>query len=194
MSLAMPDPPSRRRATDQQAQCTVHVGLYQRRPKPYEDEFLKSYVASRPGWQIRLHCTDHQASGATMRRPGLQQLLKAARSGEIDVLVVCHIHNLSRTPRHLARLLGELRSRGVRVVSADNPSVDTETAFGTVLVGALDVIAGIEQEGELDDRRTQRRPTPSARTSIRRAVATVATSPLMATPPATPLSIRTDPQ
>jgi DNA invertase Pin-like site-specific DNA recombinase len=127
-----------------------------------------------------------------MRRPGLQQVLKAAHSGEIDVLVVCHIHNLSRAPRHLARLVGELRRRGVRVVSAANPSFDTETAFGAVLACALDVIAGIEQDGALEDRRARRRPTPSARASIGRAVITAAASPLMATAPAMPSSIRTD--
>ena len=97
MSLATAEPPSRPRTTGQQAQCTVRVGLYQRRPEFGEDELLNSYVASQPGWQVRLHCTDHYASGATMRRPGLQRVLKAARSGEIDVLVVCHIHNLSRS-------------------------------------------------------------------------------------------------
>lgn len=129
-----------------------------------------------------------------MRRPGLQQVLTAARSGEIDVLVVCHVHNLSRSHLHLTQLLSELRSRGVRVVSAANPSFDTETPFGTVLACALDVIAGIEQHGALDDRRTLRRPTPSARASIRRTVATGATGPLMATTPPAASSIRPDPR
>ncbi|WP_191334839.1 recombinase family protein [Amycolatopsis acidiphila] len=194
MSLATPEPPSSPRTTDQQAQCTVRVGSYQRQPEFGEDELLNSYVASQPGWQVRLHCTDHYASGATMRRPGLQRVLKAARSGEIDVLVVCHIHNLSRSHLHLTQLLSELRSRSVRVVSAANPSFDTETPFGAILACALDVIAGIERDGAREDRRTLRRPTPSARASIRRAVATSATGPLMATTPPTPSSIRPAPQ
>lgn len=194
MSLAMPDPPSGRRTTDQQAQRPVRVGLYQRRPKVGEDELLSSYIASQPGWEIRLRCADLDASGATLRRRGLQRMLAAARSGEIDVLVVCGIHNLSRNRQHLAYLLGEFRSRGVRFVSAANPSFDTETPFGAVLACALDLIAGIEQAGALEDRRAQRRPTHSARASIRRAVATATASPLTATAPATPSSIRTDPQ
>jgi DNA invertase Pin-like site-specific DNA recombinase len=157
----------------------VRVGLYLRRPTSGEDEFLQSYIASQPGWHIRLHCTDH-ASGATLQRPGLQRILEAARSGDIDVLVIRHVHKLSRTMRHLALLLDELRSRGVRVVSATNPSSATETAFGSVLVGVLDALADIERQGELEDR-VPRRPTQSARASIRRAIATLATSPLMAT-------------
>jgi len=82
----------------------------------------------------------------------------------------------------------------VRVVSATNPSFDTETPFGSVLVGVLDALADIERKGELEDRRVPRRPTQSARASIRQAVATLATSPLMATAPATPSSTQTDPR
>jgi hypothetical protein len=106
-------------------------------------------------------------------------LLTAARSGEIDVVVVSHLYNLCRTPWDLARLLEQLRSHGVRVVSAADPSADTDTeaGFGSLLVAALAAFADIERTGELDDRRLPRQPTQSTQDSLRRTAATPATQP-----------------
>jgi DNA invertase Pin-like site-specific DNA recombinase len=84
-------------------------------------------------------------------------VLAAARSGAIDVLVVNHMYSLSRTTRHLAFLLDELTSRGVRVVSAADLGLDTETPFGHFLVRVVSAAAEIECAGALADRRDRRR-------------------------------------
>lgn len=156
MSPANCYPHSRRLPADPRAQRVVRVALYQRWPTLRENDLLQSYVDSQPDWRIALRSSDY-ASGATLKRPGLQRVLTAARSGTIDVLVVRHIHSLSRTMRHLAFLLDELTSRGVRVVSATEPALDTETLYGLFLMSAMSAVAEIEYTGALADRRDRHR-------------------------------------
>jgi DNA invertase Pin-like site-specific DNA recombinase len=151
------DPRSRRLPEDPQAQRVVRVALYQRWPTLGENDFLQSYVDSQPGWRIALRSSDY-GSGATLKRHGLQRVLTAARSDAIDVLVVNHMYNLSRTTRHLAFLLDELTSHGVRVVSAADPGLDTETPFGLFLVRVVSAVAEIEYPGALADRGARLRP------------------------------------
>lgn len=150
------DPHSRRLPEDPQAQRVVRAALYQRLPILGESDFLQSYVDSQPDWRVALRSSDY-GSGATLKRPGLQRVLEAARSGAIDVLVVNHMYNLSRTTRHLAFLLDELTSRGVRVVSAADPGLDTETPFGLFLVRVVSAVAEIEYTGARADRRDRLR-------------------------------------
>ncbi len=159
-SSAMPpvdhDPSTRAPVANSRARRVVRVGLYQRWPTLTENDFLRAYVASQPGWRVALRSSDY-GSGGTLKRPGLQRMLTAARSGAIDVLVVGHMYNLSRVTRHLAILLAELTSRGVRVVSVADPAFDTETSHGLFLVRVVSAVAEIEQAGVLADRRDRRR-------------------------------------
>lgn len=67
------------------------------------------------------------------------------------------MYNLSRTTRHLAFLLDELTSRDVRLVSAADPALDTETPYGLFLVRVVSVVAEIEYTGALADRRDRLR-------------------------------------
>ena len=150
------DPHSRPLVADPRARRFVRVALYQRSPTCGESDFLQSYVASQPDWRIALRSSD-DGSGATLKRPGLQRVLAAARSGDIDVLVVKHMYSLSRTTQHLAFLLDELTSRGVRVVSAADPGLDTEAPFGLFLVRVVSAVAEIEYTGALADRRARLR-------------------------------------
>jgi len=150
------DPHSRSSVADPPAQRFVRVALYQRSPTLGESDFLQTYVASQSDWRITLRGSD-DGSGATLKRPGLQRVLAAARSGDIDVLVVKHMYNLSRTTRHLADLLDELTSLGVRVVSAADPGLDTGSPFGLFLVRVVSAVAEIEYTGAIADRRDRLR-------------------------------------
>jgi DNA invertase Pin-like site-specific DNA recombinase len=103
-----------------------------------------------------------------LKRPGLQRVLAAARSGAIDVLVVSHVYSLSRTVRHLDFLLAELTSRGVRVISATDPTFDTDASYGVFLMRMVSAVSEIEHTGTLADRRDRRRhERQSAHESLR---------------------------
>lgn len=150
------DPRSGHLPANPQARRVVRVGLYQRWPTLGESDFLQSYVDSQPDWRVAFRSSDY-GSGATLKRPGLQRVLTAARSDAIDVLVVRHMYSLSRSVRHLAFLLDELTSQDVRVVSAADPGLDTETPFGLFLVRVVTAVAEIEYTGARADRRDRLR-------------------------------------
>lgn len=133
---------------------SVRVGIYTRWPSAGEDDFIQSYVESRPGWHTVMRCSDH-ASGRTLNRPGLQRALNAARAGLLDVLLD-HVHSLSRRVRHLHFLLGKLDAYSVAFRSAIDQSLDTSTPEGRFQVQMLGSFAQFEEEGVLEDRRAAR--------------------------------------
>ncbi|MBB3053340.1 DNA invertase Pin-like site-specific DNA recombinase [Prauserella isguenensis] len=102
-----------------------------------------------------MRCSDH-ASGGTLNRPGLQRVLDAARAGLLDVLLVGHVHSLSRKERHLHFLFGKLDSYGVVFHSALDHSFDTSTPTGRFQMQMLGSFARFEEEGALEDRRAAR--------------------------------------
>lgn len=152
-------PPQRhglsRGTTSLNAPEPVRVGIYTRWPSPGGADFLQSYVESRPGWHTVMRYSDH-ASGGTLNRPGLQRALNAARAGMLDVLLVGHVHSLSRRVRHLHFRLGKLDAYGVAFHSAIDQSLDTSTPEGKFQVQMLGSFARFEEEGVLEDRHAAR--------------------------------------
>ena len=136
---------------------TVRVGIYMRRStddehQPYsieaQDERLKSYVDSQPGWEVALRFAD-DASGATTDRDDLQRALAAARAGLIDVLLVYRVDRFSRNLRDMVTLLDELDQCGVVFRSATEP-FDTSTPMGRMLVQMLGMFAQFERDTIID--------------------------------------------
>ena len=74
----------------------------------------------------------------------------------LDVLLVGHVHSLSRRVRHLHFLLGKLDSYGVAFHSAIDQSLDTSTPEGRFQVQMLGSFTQFEEEGVLEDRRAAR--------------------------------------
>ena len=109
---------------------------------------LTAYVGTQPGWTLAATYTD-DASGATTRRPGLQQALRAAQAGRFDVLLVYRVDRFSRRLSDLLGLLAELGDAGVAFASVTEP-FDTSTSIGRMLVQLLGVFAEFERETIID--------------------------------------------
>ena len=60
--------------------------------------------ASREGWVIVRRDADRGISGASMLRPGLQEMLRGAALGEFDVLLAEALDRLSRDQEDIAGL------------------------------------------------------------------------------------------
>lgn len=90
-------------------------------------------------------CSD-QASGKKDDRPGLENCLKALRSG--DVLVVWKLNRLGRSLRHLVNTVQDLSEReiGFRVLSGQGADIDTTTASGRLVFGIFAALAEFERE------------------------------------------------
>jgi DNA invertase Pin-like site-specific DNA recombinase len=91
-----------------------------------QDSALGKYVTTQPGWTLVAKYTD-DASGATTERPGLQQVLRAARAGRFDVLLVYRVDRFSRRLSDLLGLLNELEEAGVALPYGFHVDRETHT-------------------------------------------------------------------
>src|SRR6185312_9547682 len=69
------------------------------------------------GWKLVGTYADHAQSGASHLRPGYQQLLADARSGQFDVVVAEALDRISRDQEHVAACYKHLTFAGVKIVT-----------------------------------------------------------------------------
>ena len=104
---------------------------------------LDAFVSSQPQWQNSLHYED-QFTGTVIDRPALTRMLKDAKLGRFDVLLVYRVDRLARSIRGLAQIIDELDQTGVIFRSATEP-FDTGTPAGRMMVQMLGVFAEFER-------------------------------------------------
>ena len=104
---------------------------------------LEAFVASQPGWQLERRYED-RFTGTVIERPALQRLLRDAKLGRFDLLLVYRVDRFARSIRGLAQLIDELDQAGVVFRSATEP-FDTSTPAGRMMVQMLGVFAEFER-------------------------------------------------
>ncbi len=140
--------------TPEQAESaeSVRVATYtristdeERQPNSLEAQRVRldAFVTSQPDWQIGRRYED-QFTGTVIDRPALMRLLKDARLGRFDVLLVYRVDRLARSIRGLAQIIDELDQAGVIFRSATEP-FDTGTPAGRMMVQMLGVFAEFER-------------------------------------------------
>src|SRR5437667_11219592 len=90
---------------------------------------LRAFASAR-GWTV-IEFTD-VASGAKERRRGLDDLLRAARSRKVDVVICAKLDRLARSTHHLVTLAKEWEALGVDRIVLDQ-AIDTTTPTGRLL-------------------------------------------------------------
>jgi DNA invertase Pin-like site-specific DNA recombinase len=92
------------------------------------------------------HIYEDLASGKNDDRPGLDGVLKAARSG--DTLVVWKIDRLGRNLSHLVTTIQSLNSKEVqlRVLVGHGMALDTTTSSGKLIFNIFAALAEFERE------------------------------------------------
>jgi site-specific DNA recombinase len=104
---------------------------------------LEAFVSSQPEWRIERRYED-QFTGTVIDRPALTRLLRDAKLGRFDVLLVYRVDRLARSIRGLAQIIDELDQAGVIFRSATEP-FDTGTPAGRMMVQMLGVFAEFER-------------------------------------------------
>ncbi len=104
---------------------------------------LQKYIQQR-GWEEAVVYSD-KVSGAKDRRPGLDDLLKAARRRHIDVVVCWRLDRLGRSLRHLIDVLQELEALGVAFISL-NEGIDATTPAGRLQMHVLGAMSEFERD------------------------------------------------
>ena len=106
-------------------------------------EELRRFAARR-GWAVADVYTD-VISGTTTRRPGLDRLLTGAHAGEFEVIAVWKLDRLGRSLLHMVQVVDELLGKGIHVVSATEPHMDSTTPQGRLMRNIFASVAEYER-------------------------------------------------
>ena len=107
-----------------------------------QERALREYVGRR-GWLPHKIYRD-KITGATARRPGLDELLKDCRLRTIDVVVVWKFDRFARSLKNLIAGLELCRALGIDFVSVTE-SVDTSLPAGEMLFQMIGAVAQFER-------------------------------------------------
>jgi DNA invertase Pin-like site-specific DNA recombinase len=83
-------------------------------------------------------------SGVDAGRPELKRCLEYLREG--DTLVVAKLDRLARSTSDLYRIVSQLTEKGVKFKVLDDPSIDTSSRTGKLVMGILALIAEFEND------------------------------------------------
>jgi DNA invertase Pin-like site-specific DNA recombinase len=100
-------------------------------------------MAGQRGYQIVKQYTD-RISGAKSRRPGLDELMRDARRGRFDVVLVWASDRIARSVKHFLDVLDELNRLNVEFVSF-REQIDTGGPLGRAIVVIIGAIAELER-------------------------------------------------
>jgi DNA invertase Pin-like site-specific DNA recombinase len=100
-------------------------------------------LAAQRGFKIVAEYTD-RISGAKARRPGLDQMMKEARRGRFDVVLVWACDRIARSTRHFLEVLDELNRLNIEFVSF-REQIDTGGPLGRAIVVIIGAIAELER-------------------------------------------------
>jgi len=119
-------------STEDQAREGISLEMQQERIKA---------LAIAKGWELVKIYSEDGYSGKNLKRPQIQELIKASQNREIDGAVVYKIDRLTRRQRDLWYLLEDVFQKNqVALVSVTEP-FDTSTAQGKAFLGMLGVFA-----------------------------------------------------
>jgi DNA invertase Pin-like site-specific DNA recombinase len=135
-------------------------------------------MAAQRGYEIVAEFTD-KISGAKAKRPGLDQMMSAARRGRFDVVLVWASDRIARSVKHFLDVLDELNRIGVEYASF-REQIDTGGPLGRAIVVIIGAIAELERSlvvervragmrrARLDGQHIGRRPLELDRAAILR--------------------------
>lgn len=109
-----------------------------------QTERLKKYCDAM-GWDVYKIYTDPGYSGASLDRPGLQELIRDVEAGLIDKVVVYKLDRLSRSQKDTLHLIEDVFLKNKTDFVSITESFDTSTAFGIAMVGILAVFSQLER-------------------------------------------------
>jgi DNA invertase Pin-like site-specific DNA recombinase len=100
-------------------------------------------MAQQRGYQIVEEYTD-RISGAKARRPGLDALMRDARRGRFDVVLVWASDRIARSVKHFLDVLDELNRLNIEFISF-REQIDTGGPLGRAVVVIIGAIAELER-------------------------------------------------
>lgn len=109
-----------------------------------QEQAIRALVQSR-GWRIFAVYKDW-ASGADPHRPDWKLLMQVAHQGQFQAVVVWSLDRWARDLADLIQTVKTLEGYGVGFVSLKEPSIDTTTSAGMLMLQILGAFAQFERE------------------------------------------------
>jgi DNA invertase Pin-like site-specific DNA recombinase len=100
-------------------------------------------MASQRGYQIVEEYTD-RISGAKAKRPGLDAMMRDARRGRFEIVLVWASDRIARSVKHFLEVLDELNRLNIEFVSF-REQIDTGGPLGRAVVVIIGAIAELER-------------------------------------------------
>ena len=100
-------------------------------------------MAAQRGYEIVNEYTD-RISGTKAKRPGLGDLMRDARRGKFDVVLVLASDRIARSVKHFLDVLDELNRLNIEFVSF-REQIDTGGPLGRAIVVIIGAIAELER-------------------------------------------------
>jgi len=100
-------------------------------------------MAAQRGYEVIHEYTD-RISGAKARRPGLDEMMRDARRGRFDVILVWASDRIARSVKHFLEVLDELNHLNIEFVSF-REQIDTAGPLGRAIVVIIGAIAELER-------------------------------------------------
>ena len=100
-------------------------------------------LAQQRGYEIVAEYVD-RITGTKAKRPGLDQMLRDARRGQFDIVLVWACDRMARSVRHFLEVLDELNHLGLEFVSF-RENIDTGGPLGRAVVVIIGAIAELER-------------------------------------------------
>lgn len=110
----------------------------------YQREILYNYVKARE-WEIVGEYEDAGESGRTIKRPAFNRMLKDAKLGKFETVLVYKLDRFSRSLQDLINVINLLKEEGVYVWSVTQ-SYDERTPEGRLMRNMLGSFAQFESE------------------------------------------------
>jgi len=130
------------RAEPERVAIYARVSTHDQQTLPMQLEAMRAY-AERKGWHIA--STVEEVGSGAKTRPCREELLRAARRREIDVIVVWRLDRWGRSLVDLIATLQELTTLKVGFVSLSE-ALDLTTSSGRAFAGMLAVFAEFERD------------------------------------------------
>jgi DNA invertase Pin-like site-specific DNA recombinase len=110
---------------------------------PEVQELPLRQMAEQRGWTVTQAYSDRM-SGSKSDRPGLNALMRDARRGAFDVVVVWRFDRFARSIEQLVLALSEFRTLGIDFVSSQE-ALDTSTPMGKAMFTIIGAMAELER-------------------------------------------------
>ncbi|WP_052090923.1 recombinase family protein [Desulfosporosinus sp. HMP52] len=122
---------------------TEHVG--QLNSLQNQTDYYEHQIRANPDYEYSGIYSDSGISGAKEERPGFQAMLKAAKAGDLDLILTKSISRFSRDTVTLLQSIRELKEAGVAVLFEEQ-SIHTLSAEGELMLSVLGAIAEEERK------------------------------------------------